>query len=81
MADVQIPLIEVTPEPLPVFTPPACDVFLVAAYMRDGDGGRWKIHRETNFHEHRTREQAEGHARGLSPQWTSRCILHVHLGE
>lgn len=76
---IQLPLIEIVAEPLPITTPPARDIYLVAAYMRIEDSGRWKIHRETNFHEHATREAAEEHARGLSAQWTNRCILHVHL--
>lgn len=77
----QVPLIDVSAEPVSLPLAPATEIFLVAAHCRGGDGrGYWKIHRETNNDEFFTREQAEAKARGLSAQWTDRTILRVRLG-
>ena len=79
MADkaIQIPLIDVTPEPV-TLPPVPTTVYLVAAY-RPGWG--WRIHRDTYNDEHGTKESAEKHALSLSAFWTHRYILVIPLGE
>jgi len=78
--DEQLPLIDVEVETLPEIPVPDKTVFLVAAFCKQTVGGYWKIHRETNEHEHSSREEAERHAKRLSSQWTHRSVIRIRLG-
>jgi len=94
----QIKLIDVAPEvvdmqveALPEVGPKLDVIYLVAAYRKTEDGGYWKVHRETQDHEHHESEgggtwqrppaleRAKAQAKKLAPHWTHRTILRVSL--
>ena len=79
MHDEQLSLIDVAVESLPEPAPKPATIYLVAAYRATELGGYWKVHRETNDDEHKSREAAVSAARKLAPHWTHRTILSMSL--
>lgn len=75
----QIPLMDVTPEPMTPEHPRPCVVYLVYAYSEPGK--YWKIHRDSNHDEYASYELAAFSASRLPPQWTHRGIIRIALGE
>lgn len=73
----QIPLIDVSVEPLPPEIPARQDIYLVVAYTKNMG---WCLRRETAAHEFSSVDKARQHASALSAIWTHRCILYARLG-
>ena len=75
----QLPLIDVTVEPVKPPPPPETTIYLVAAFRRTAEGGYWKIHRKSAFHDFPDFDAAQEHANALDGTWIEKRIIRVCL--